>query len=106
MANTINNVIKKIKAKLGFHGVSNSDVLKAGNTAYDGVFNNAAFPNTPFPLPVFRQGSAANQSLGSEDTFRRFALVLQLRCWKPAQGTTLCQLQHRFHAFLGKARVP
>jgi len=52
---TIKNVIKKIKAKLGFHGVSDSDVLKAGNTVYTGMLNNPAFPNTPFPLSVFRQ---------------------------------------------------
>ena len=52
---TIKEVIKKIKAKLGFHGVSDSDVLKAGNTAYDGLLNNSAYPNPPVPLPVFRQ---------------------------------------------------
>ena len=52
---TIKNLIKKIKAKLGFHRVSDSDVLKAGNTAYDGVLNNTAFPNPPVPLPTFRQ---------------------------------------------------
>ena len=55
MAQTINNVIKKIKAILGFHGVSDSDVLKTGNTAYDGLLNNSAYPNPPVPLPVFRQ---------------------------------------------------
>jgi len=54
---TIKDVIKKIKAKLGFHGVSDSDVLKAGNTAYDGLLkNNAAYSNPPVPLPTFRQG--------------------------------------------------
>src|ERR1051326_893459 len=52
---TINNVIRKIKAKLGFHGVSDSDVLKAGNTAYDGLLNNMAYPYPPVPLPTFRQ---------------------------------------------------
>jgi len=54
---TIKNVIKKIKAILGFHGVSDSELLKAGNTAYDGLLKNvnAAFPNPPVPLPVFRQ---------------------------------------------------
>ena len=52
---TLKNVIKKIKAKLGFHGVSDSDVLKAGNTAYDGLLNNAAYPNPTVPLPTFRQ---------------------------------------------------
>jgi hypothetical protein len=55
MANAINNVIKKIKAILGFHRVSDSDVLKAGNTVYDGLLNNSAYANPPVPLPTFRQ---------------------------------------------------
>jgi hypothetical protein len=55
MTTTVKNVIKKIKAKLNCHGVSDTDVLKAGNTAYDGLLNNAAFPNTPVPLATFRQ---------------------------------------------------
>jgi hypothetical protein len=55
VAKTSKTVIKKIKAKLGFHGVSDSDVLKAGNTAYEGVLNNPAYPNPTVPLPVFRQ---------------------------------------------------
>jgi hypothetical protein len=55
MTTTINNLIKKIKAKLGFHAVPDVEVLKAGNTAYNGVFDNPAFSNTPFPLPIFRQ---------------------------------------------------
>ena len=55
MTTTIKNVIKKIKAKLNFHGVSDTDVLKVGNTAYNGLLNNPAFPNTPFPLTIFRQ---------------------------------------------------
>ena len=55
MTNTIKNVIKKIKVKLGFHGVSDADVLTAGNTAYNGLLNNAAYPNPPVALPVFRQ---------------------------------------------------
>ena len=53
---TINNLIKKIKAKLGFHRVTDSDVLKAGNTAYNGLLNNTSFPNTPVVLSTFRQG--------------------------------------------------
>jgi hypothetical protein len=52
---TIKNVIKKIKAILGFQGVSDSDVLKAGNTAYNGVLNNTAYPTPPVLLPAFRQ---------------------------------------------------
>jgi hypothetical protein len=55
MAKTIKNVVKKIKAILGFHGVSDSDVLKAGNTAYNGLLNNTAYPNPTVPLPTFRQ---------------------------------------------------
>ena len=55
MTTTIQNVIKKIKAMLNFHGVSDTDVLNAGNTAYNGLLNNPAFPNTPVPLPAFRQ---------------------------------------------------
>ena len=55
MTNMITNVIKKIKAVLGFHGVSDSDVLKAGNTAYDGLLNNSTYSNPPVALPVFRQ---------------------------------------------------
>ena len=61
MTTTIQNLIKKIKAKLGFHGVSDSDVLKAGNTAYDGLLNNTAFPNPSVPLPVFRQFAGAGR---------------------------------------------
>src|SRR2546428_7642881 len=52
---TIKNVIKKIKAILNFHGVSDSDVLKAGNTAYNSLLNNAAYPNLTVALPTFRQ---------------------------------------------------
>jgi hypothetical protein len=55
MTTTIKNVIKKIKAKLNMHGVSDTDVLNAGNTAYTGLSNNPAFPNTPVPLATFRQ---------------------------------------------------
>ena len=55
MTTLMNNMIQKIKAMLGFHRVSDSDVLKAGNTAYDGLLNNPAYPNTPVALPVFRE---------------------------------------------------
>ena len=55
MTTTIKNVIKKIKAKLGFNGVTDSDVLKACNTAYNGVLNNTSFPNSPVALSTFRQ---------------------------------------------------
>jgi len=44
MTDIINSAIRKIKAKVGFHGVSDTDVLKAGNTAYSGLLNNPAYP--------------------------------------------------------------
>src|SRR5437867_12781156 len=80
---TINNVIKKIKAILGFHGVSDSDVPQACNTAYSGLLNNTAYPNTPVPLPVFRQAldsftalivdaeDGGKKSISSKDKQRR-----------------------------------
>src|SRR5437762_11155236 len=55
MTDIMNKVMKKIKAKLGFHGVSDSDVLKAGNTAYNGLLNNPAYPKPPIVLQDFRQ---------------------------------------------------
>jgi len=55
MTDIIKSAIKKIKAKVGFHGVSDTEVLKAGNTAYSGLLNNPAYPNTPIVLPDFRQ---------------------------------------------------
>src|ERR1019366_10429322 len=55
MTTTIKNLIKAIKAKMGFHGVTDSDVLKAGNTGYDGLLNNTSFPTPPVALPIFRQ---------------------------------------------------
>ena len=52
---TMKKVIQKIKAKLNFHGVSDTDVLKVGNTACDGLLNNPAFPKhagSPADLPA------------------------------------------------------
>ena len=79
MANTITNAIKKIRAVLGFHGVSNSDVLKAGNTAYDGLLNNSAYVNPPVALPVFRQALDTYNALivDAEDGGKRAVSALQ-----------------------------
>jgi hypothetical protein len=79
MANTIKTVIKKIKAKLGFHGVSDSDVLKAGNTAYDGMLNNTAYPNPPVALPTFRQALDSLSALivDAEDGGKRSVSALR-----------------------------
>jgi Fibronectin type III domain len=79
MTTTIKNVIKKIKAKLGFHGVSDSDVLKAGNTAYDGLLNNSAYPNPPVALPTFRQALDSLSALivDAEDGGKRSVSALR-----------------------------
>jgi hypothetical protein len=79
MTKTINNVIKKIKAKLGFHGVSDSDVLKAGNTVYNGLLNNPAYPNLPVALPVFRQALDSLSALivDAEDGGKRAVSALR-----------------------------
>src|SRR5437667_12505911 len=94
---TINNVIKKIKAILGFHGVSDSDVLKAGNTAYSGLLNNTAYPNPPVPLPVFRPalhsfnaltadaGGGGKKSISAKDKQRR-AVSKMYECTGPDVG--------------------
>ena len=69
MPDTIKSLTRKIKAKLGFHRVPDTNVLKAGNTAYEGLFNNSAYPNTPVPLQDFRQALDSFSALivASED---------------------------------------
>jgi hypothetical protein len=46
----------KIKAKLGFHGVSDTDTGKALMTAYEGLLNNPAYTNPPVALTTFKSG--------------------------------------------------
>ena len=55
MPNT-NSTPSKIKAKLGFHGVLDSEVVTALTTAYNGLLHNPAFPNTPIDLAVYKAG--------------------------------------------------
>ena len=55
MPNT-NSTPSKIKAKLGFHGVLDSEVVKALTVAYNGLLHNPAFPNTPIDLAVYKAG--------------------------------------------------
>ena len=76
---TINNLIKKIKAILNFHGVSDSDVLKAGNTAHNGLLNNTAYPNPTVPLPAFRQALDSFSALivDAEDGGKRSVSALR-----------------------------
>src|SRR6516164_11620141 len=51
-----NSTALKIKAKLGFHGVLDSEVVKALTVAYNGLLHNPAFPNTPVDLAIYKAG--------------------------------------------------
>jgi len=51
-----NSTPLKIKAKVGFHGVLDSEVVKALTVAYNGLLHNSAFPNTPVDLAVYKAG--------------------------------------------------
>src|SRR5438067_10663777 len=46
----------QIKAKLGLHGVPDTDTAKALMAAYNGVLNNPAYPNPPVALPIYKAG--------------------------------------------------
>src|ERR1043166_8574795 len=46
----------KIKAKLGLHGVLDTEVVKALTLAYNGLLNNPAFPTTPLDLAKYKAG--------------------------------------------------
>ena len=46
----------EIKAKLGLHGVSDVDTVKALMTAYNGLLNNLAYPNPPVDLATHKAG--------------------------------------------------
>jgi hypothetical protein len=51
-----NSTATQIKAKLGLHGVSDTDAAKAFMTSYEGLLNNSKFPNTPVDLATFKSG--------------------------------------------------
>jgi hypothetical protein len=46
----------QIKAKLGLHGVLDSEVVKTLTVTYSGLLHNPAFPNTPVDLAVYKAG--------------------------------------------------
>jgi len=46
----------EIKAKLGLHGVSDTDTVKALMTAYRGLLNNPKYPTPPVALADFKSG--------------------------------------------------
>jgi hypothetical protein len=54
--NRMTTKVQKLKAKLGFHGTSEPDLLKQLNTVHDGMKGNAAFPNPPVDIPTFKSG--------------------------------------------------
>ena len=49
-----NSTPSKIKAKLGLHGVLDSEVVKTLTVAYNGLLHNPAFPNTPVDLAIYK----------------------------------------------------
>ena len=51
-----NSTATKIKAKLGLHGVSDTDAAKAFMTSYQGLLNNPKFPNSPVDLAIYKSG--------------------------------------------------
>ena len=51
-----NSTPSKIKARLGFHGVLDSEVVKTLTVAYNGLLHNPAFPNTPVDLAIYKAG--------------------------------------------------
>jgi len=55
MPNT-NSTPTKIKAKLGLHGVLDTEVVKALTLAYNGLLNNPAFSTTPVDLAKYKAG--------------------------------------------------
>ena len=55
MTNTHSTPIK-IKAKLGLHGVLDTEAVKTFTLAYNGLLNNPAFTNTPVDLAKYKAG--------------------------------------------------
>src|SRR5215470_5754836 len=51
-----NSTPTQIKAKLGLHDVLDMDVVKALTAAYEGLFNNPAFPTPPVDLATYKAG--------------------------------------------------
>src|SRR5438067_2251665 len=49
-----NSTPSKIKARLGFHGVLDSEVVKMLTVAYNGLLHNPTFPNTPVDLAIYK----------------------------------------------------
>ena len=51
-----NSTPTKIKAKLGLHGVLDTEAVKTFTLAYNGLLNNPAFTNTPVDLAKYKAG--------------------------------------------------
>ncbi len=48
--------VKKLKARLGFHDLSDPDLLKQLNTVHDGMNGNPVFSNPPHDMAAFKAG--------------------------------------------------
>ena len=74
-----NSTPSKIKAKLGFHGVLDSEVVKTLTVAYNGLLHNPAFPNTPSIWPSTKPVSTLSL---------RWLLTLKMAVRKPLKRKT------------------
>ena len=95
MPNT-NSTPSKIKAKLGFHGVLDSQVVNALTVAYNALLHNPAFPNTPVDLAIYKAGidtlatlvadaeDGGNKAIKAKDKQR----VVMIRMYIRNSGTT------------------
>src|SRR2546421_315536 len=54
MTTTVSDKVKKIKAVLGFGGMSDTDLLKRLDAIRDGMTGNAAFPSPPVDMAMFK----------------------------------------------------
>src|SRR5438876_12177287 len=54
--NKANSTAAQIKAKLGLHGVSDTEAAKAFMTSYQGLLNNPKFLNPPVDLATYKSG--------------------------------------------------
>src|SRR5215471_20199438 len=51
-----NSTANKIKAKLAFHDVSDTDALQQFTAALQGLKNNPAYPNPPVDMATYEKG--------------------------------------------------
>jgi hypothetical protein len=55
--------VKKLKALLGFHGISDADLLGQLHAVHEGMNGNSAYANPPVDMPTFKSGIDAFSAL-------------------------------------------